>query len=177
MHCQVLVAVMLLASACQTEAADRWQLETPYGTASGVARLDDGDSLRIGPTWVRIDGIDAPEKGPSCVDLTDPKKDRDKERCWLHAKDALADIMLSGGICRGFDGPKNKDSMGRWLVTCVTEGGIDVGAEMVSMGMACAATRYTLRYLPLEIEARMEKKGLWSPRFTYSPSAMCTEGR
>jgi endonuclease YncB( thermonuclease family) len=39
----------------------------PPTTLHGVARLADGDTIRLGPARVRLEGIDAPEAGQQCT--------------------------------------------------------------------------------------------------------------
>ena len=56
------------------------------------------------------------------------------------------------------------DRYGRVIGRC-SVGGEDLGAWLVSEGLAVAYTRYSWRYLPQEARARWEGRGLWGGRF------------
>ena len=129
-------------------------LQTQRGEASGKVCLDDGDSLSIGPTWMRLSGIDAPALGRNC------KKNMDELRCKIGAEaaNALADLLMDGASCKATE----RDGFNRWSATCTLPSGGDLGAKLVEQGFACAATKYGDQYEGLEKAARAAGKGLWA---------------
>lgn len=152
-------------------------LKTPLGTSQGMVCLDDGDSFSIGPAWVRLASIDAPEIPRNCLKQRDPMPVRCKAP--VEALLQLSDLLHEGAACEA----TQKDSRNRWLVACTTPSGKDVAAEMVKKGWACADTRYDKRqrYLQDELESRKDRVGLWAPdvrrRVANFPSAMCLHNR
>ncbi len=148
-------------------------LTTPKGQATGIVVLDDGDSLWVGPSAARLLGIDTPNKSTGCG-----SKSVEALRCGEVAKDELQDLLMSGATCTS----DQADSRNRWLMTCTTRDGKDIGAEMIRNGWACAATKYTSWkqspvYIELEREAKSLGRGLWSAAFEYKPSDMCEAKR
>lgn len=146
-----------------------WKLVTPRGPAQGALFTDDGDSFSIGPTWVRLIGVDAPEKTRGCGNF-----DEETLRCGERAEDELLDLLMDGVTCNAGDA---RDDRNRWLAKCFTATGLDIGREMVLRGWACAATKYSREYLNAEIEARQNQRGLWAVWYDYRYSEQCREGR
>ena len=155
--------------ACEGELREieRVTLDTPLGPAQGKLCFDDGDSFSIGPTWIRIFGIDAPEMSPSCIRLSPGAPENC--RIGLAALDELLDLLIEGAKCEA----TRKDKHNRWLATCRTTKGIDIGSELVRQGRACAATKYDRSYIEQQGEAKAAKRGIWAPNASYVPSAMC----
>src|SRR4051794_37635652 len=91
--------------------------------------VTDGDTLKAqGVTW-RLWGIDAPESRPACA------------HGWPAGREATAALrrLVEGGaiVCE----MRGHDRYGRSIGLC-RAGGKDLGAELVSAGMAWAFTRY-----------------------------------
>ncbi|HRO11433.1 thermonuclease family protein [Amaricoccus sp.] len=119
---------------------------------AGDARVKDGDTLRVGARDVRLFGIDAPEAGQTCA-----RADGSAWACGRAAAERLAELVAAGPVrCR----PEDTDRYGRLVSTCTVEG-VDLGARLVSEGLARAYARYSDAYLALEAEARAAGRGLW----------------
>src|SRR5262249_45477926 len=123
---------------------------------SGVSRVVDGDTLVIGETKVRIEGIDAPETDQICLNASGVRWN-----CGIEARDRLAAHI--GGqkvICA----PNGIDAYGRTLATCRLNGE-NLSAWLVREGWALAYVKYSSAYRDFEEEARMHKRGLWQGAF------------
>ena len=101
----------------------------PEGTApeiSGIARVIDGDTIHIGESRIRLEGIDAPEEAQTCARATGES--------WPCGRAATSEMqrMAHGRhvTCRhlGFD------KYNRVLGAC-RQGDLDLNAEMVRRGM------------------------------------------
>lgn len=148
-------------------------VRTPLGDAKGLLCLDDGDSFSIGPSWVRLKGIDAPRVGRNCIQWFG--KDSIPKRCVLGLEmlAQLSDLLERGAECVA----ERRDARNRWLSTCNTADGRDISREMVSRGFACAASRYESTYVGTESTARAAQRGIWAEGTGYAPSKMCRLGR
>ncbi|GLQ36241.1 succinoglycan biosynthesis protein [Amylibacter marinus] len=117
----------------------------------------DGDTLILYGKSIRLEGIDAPEAGQSCLD-----KRGKKWACGTAASAALVKLLRGGKLrCKTLD----IDRYGRSLARCHV-GRNDINAEMVSMGMAWAFVRYSQEYVPQEQDAKRGKRGIWQGRAT-----------
>ena len=115
-------------------------------------RLDNGGNPGVNP-WmvqltkivVRINGIDAPERGQYYGDVAT-----------LHLQ------WLISGKAVGLK-LKQKDTYGRWIATAYLDGA-DIGAEMLKEGLAWHYKEHDSnpRYAQLEAEAKQAGLGLWS---------------
>jgi endonuclease YncB( thermonuclease family) len=98
-------------------------------------------------TTYRLWGIDAPETHQPCLDG------------WmggLEAKAALIELIRGRAVtCE----ERAKDRYGRTVAVC-RAGGRDLGADMVSAGMAWAFTRYSSDYIGQERTAIAERRGI-----------------
>lgn len=145
-------------------------LETPYGSASGRLCLDDGDSFTIGPTFVRLEGIDAPRLGRTCRKSPDmPARCRNGAA----AMDALAELISIGAACSA----TKFESRNRWLAVCLTKDGRDMAETLVHQGYACAAAAYSDKYVAAQAEARQAGAGLWGPGSAFNMGAFCDAKR
>jgi len=120
---------------------------------SGTIRVIDGDTFQVGETRVRLFGIDAPENGQPCTDARGRNID-----CGDWVTDQVA-AMYDGrtGTCSEIE----KDRYGRSVATCVVHGQ-DVGAQIVSEGLAWAFLRYSDAYALDEKAAAVAERGVWS---------------
>ena len=119
-----------------------------------VDRVIDGDTFVTGETgvtngdWVRLYGMDTPERG---------------ERCFAEATDRLR--LLAEHSVRVETGPRSHDRYGRLLFYVYTESGDSIDERLVREGFARAWTQdgqHRDRLVELEDEARMAGKGcLW----------------
>lgn len=164
-----LAAPDLITCEREVPATQRATLETPRGSASGAVCLDDGDSFSIGTSWVRLDGLDAPAMGRYCNRSTN----LDTPRCKTGtiAMDALADLISSGIACKAI----RTDHRNRWLAVCTLPDGRDLGEQLVRQGFACAATRYSARYVKPQSLGRSEMLGYWARGSGVDLAQQCAE--
>jgi endonuclease YncB( thermonuclease family) len=122
-----------------------------FADFSGPVRVIDGDTLDVGTVRVRLHGIDAPEMAQSCVTRTG----RDIA-CGVWVRDET-ERRLAGRAarCTALD----TDRYGRTVARCVV-GGRDIGAELVSDGLAFAYRKYSDDYVRVELAAAGAAKGL-----------------
>ena len=122
---------------------------------TGQGRVVDGDTLDVGQTRVRLEGIDAPEMAQTCQTATGENWDCGKAaaaflRAMVQQRDLACDRTGS-------------DLYHRTLATCF-EGGTDINEAMVRAGMAWAFVRYSQAYVAAEADARERKVGVWQGR-------------
>jgi endonuclease YncB( thermonuclease family) len=125
-------------------------------TISGVARIVDGDTLAIGETKIRLEGIDAPETDQFCLD-----RNAAKWTCGVAARDHLIEHVGGRPLdCK----PSGTDRYGRTLAVC-SLAGEDLNGWMVREGFALAFVHYSTAYVTDEDRARNAQRGLWSGSF------------
>ena len=124
-------------------------------TLTGIPKITDGDSIRIGNTRIRLFGIDAPEANQNCA------FDGEEWSCGWEATNALANIVGKHWVtCIEQD----TDRYGRMVAVCTT-GPIDLSAWMVVNGWALAYRRYSKDYVKEEEKARNARRGIWRGDF------------
>lgn len=120
-----------------------------FGATTGATAqtiVVDGDTIRIGRTAYRLWGIDAPEQQQSCAEWP----------AGVEATRALAALMRDKAVtCE----PRTRDRYGRTVALCRADG-MDLGAAMVSAGMAWAFVRYSGDYVSEEGSARAAGLGV-----------------
>jgi endonuclease YncB( thermonuclease family) len=125
----------------------------------------DGDTLRIGESVVRLQGIDAVELHQSCTD-----SDGGQWSCGLEARQALSDLVAQGGlICE----VRGKDGFGRALSVCSTKASPDLAAALVTAGWALNrshASKYISSmarsgYAIQQAQATSGRRGIWRGSF------------
>jgi len=132
---------------------------------TGIASVIDGDTLEIHGRRIRLDGIDAPERGARCG------------RANIHQEsaNALADRIAGRTIQCAITGAP--DRYGRVIARCGA-GGEDLNTWLVRQGWARDWPRYSDgAYAAAEAEARQAQRGVWAPscpqslwgRRTYAP--------
>ena len=122
----------------------------------GKPRIVDGDTMWIGPTKIRLYGIDAPEGKQTCK-----KADTSEYRCGEMATFALAEIIETNWItCKG----EMVDRYKRRISVCYV-GPYDINAEMVKRGWAVAYRRYSKDYIDEEEAAKNHRVGMWQGEF------------
>lgn len=128
----------------------------PVDTVTGVASVIDGDTIEVHGQRIRLFGIDAPESRQLCQD----SKGEDY-RCGQKAALALADKIGRQTVrCEG----KATDRYGRLVAVCYLKD-LDLGAWLVSEGLAIDYRKYSSDYLAEEDRAREQRKGLWQGQF------------
>ena len=123
---------------------------------SGVPRVVDGDTLAIGATKVRLEGIDAPETDQICLSAIG-----DRWTCGIKARDQLAAHIGGRSISCS---PTGTDAYKRTLGIC-SLAGEDLNAWMVQQGWALAYVQYSSAYRKVEDDARIHQRGLWQGAF------------
>lgn len=127
----------------------------PALAVDGRAVVLDGDTLRIGQERIRLFGIDAPERSQICEDA--------RGRGWPCGQRATAALRDLVGQAPVSCDRRERDRYGRTVALCRVAGK-DLGAALVSAGMAFAYQRYSDLYLAAEDEARLARRGIWQGR-------------
>lgn len=123
---------------------------------SGLPRIVDGDTVQIGETKIRLNGIDAPETDQLCLDAKGKKW-----ACGITARDELVKYSHDRPWVCHITGV---DKYGRSLATCDISG-TDIDRWMVKSGWALAFVRYSREYVADELMAKTNHAGLWSGAF------------
>lgn len=139
----------ILSSATGSLAIDR----------TGKAHVVDGDTLDIDGIRFRLDGIDAFESMQKCT-----RADGVVWACGKEATHALRSLVDGRTIsCTGLE----NDGRGREIALC-SVGTIDLGAEMITSGLAFPFLKYSDRYEKWEFLFRDNEKIRFDLReFTY----------
>ena len=131
---------------------------------TGIAKVIDGDTIRIVEKKIRLFGIDAPEKKQQCrkpwltISILSFSKDYP---CGKISTDRLKKkINNKLLICKWI----NKDRYKRYIAECFKDK-TNINAWMVRNGYAVAYTKYSKKFISQEIFAKKEKLGLWSGTF------------
>ncbi len=123
---------------------------------SGSARVIDGDTIVLGDTRVRLEGIDAPETDQICLDARGKRW-----TCGVAARDQLAQQFYNHEVtCTD----RGHDKYGRVLGLCSVEDE-NLNQWMVTEGWALAYTRFSQEYDAQERAAREAQRGMWSGAF------------
>ncbi len=122
----------------------------------GVPRVVDGDTLVIGATKIRLEGIDSPETDQICLNAKG-----DRWACGIEARDRLAAHIAGRVIGCSSNGA---DVYQRSLATCSLTAE-NLNAWMVQQGWALAYVRYSSTYRQAEDDARTNRRGLWQGAF------------
>ena len=122
------------------------------GEIVGRATAVTGDTLRVGSTLIRLEGVEAPEPGQLCF-----TPDRREWLCGRTARQALTGLLRRGRVACQVSGDTAGFSHGSCNV-----GEIDVAAKLVRDGHVFARTGLLSSYGSLEDEAREAKLGLWA---------------
>ena len=120
---------------------------------SGVARIIDGDTLDVGGTRVRLQGIDAPEIGQFCETMDGQQWDAGRRSAQRLRQLVGEQAILCHRIKLG--------KYGRVIGDCVA-GKINLSAQMVLDGAAWAFVKYSSDYALHETTAQRKKRGIWA---------------
>jgi endonuclease YncB( thermonuclease family) len=122
-----------------------------YAGPEGPIRVVDGDTFKINGTTVRLHAIDAPETDQMCGTANSPAWACGE---WVRAQTRE---MYEGRTaqCTALD----TDRYGRTVAKCLVDGQ-DVGARMVSEGLAFAYREYGMDYDLVEKTAAVNARGL-----------------
>lgn len=122
----------------------------------GYPHVTDGDTIRIGETRIRLEGIDAPEMSQQCK-----RADGSVWQCGEAAKGALIQKIGNLSVRCEISGT---DRYERSLGTCWS-GTVNLNKWLVQAGWAVAYRRYSMRYVDEEHVARAQRLNIWSGKF------------
>jgi len=127
--------------------------DAPY---RGVTTVIDGDTIAIHGQRFRLFGIDAPEAKQLCNDVSGKAY-----RCGQVAANALNHLVGRKTVtCE----EKDVDRYKRIVATCFLKDQ-DIGAYLVSRGLAVAYVQYSSAYVSAESTAKLRNIGLWAGAF------------
>lgn len=130
-----------------------------YPAVYSAAGVVTGDTLTLNGRYFRLYGIDAPESNQTCADAVGRSYSCGRQAAaWLSSW--LQDNTLE---CRVMQ----QDAKGNMVGTC-SLGAYDLGAALVNAGWAVAYTKYTDIYVPYQVQAQENGRGLWQGEF-YMP--------
>lgn len=126
------------------------------GQAAEPVKVIDGDSLFIGKTEIRLEGIDAPEYHQMCYD-----SENKAYPCGKEAYLALKKLVGTRPVrCEKVIIDKYRRQVSVcWL------GKVNLNRWMVENGWAVAYTRYTRDYAAAERRVKKHRRGIWQGRF------------
>ncbi|CAN7389806.1 thermonuclease family protein [Phyllobacterium sp. LjRoot231] len=123
------------------------QPKAPTQLLAGKAYVIDGDTLSISGNHIRLEGIDAPELNQNCG----------ANACGQVSRQTLIRLIQGRPVrCEG----NGHDKYSRSLAICFV-GETNLNRAMVEAGQAIAYGDYR----DVELQARRDKKGLWSGVF------------
>ena len=131
---------------------------------SGIAKVIDGDTIKIEKNKIRFFGIDAPESKQLCqkiwlsISFISFKKDYS---CGEISTNKLKNKINNKFItCKS----NNKDRYNRFIAECYIDK-TNLNKWMVLNGHAVAYRKYSKKFVAQENLAKKEKLGLWSGTF------------
>jgi len=119
---------------------------------AGPGHVVDGDTLDVGHTRIRLEGIDAPEMAQTCQTATGESWD-----CGRKAAALLRTLAEQRDLACDRTGV---DKYRRTLAVCY-EDGVNVNEAMVRAGLAWAFIKYSTEFASVEAEAKARKIGVW----------------
>ena len=163
-----IAAVIIVVAAGATVAVARWLRPAPDADEYSVV---DGDTLAWRPKQclladlgiaclgqrLRLYGVDAFESRQTCRDAKD-----EVWPCGAVATERLKQLVARGDFTCSVD-HEFLDRHAREFAVC-TVAGEDVGAILVGEGLAFEYGRGS-QYLPIEAEAKKERRGAWAGSF------------
>jgi endonuclease YncB( thermonuclease family) len=150
-------ATQLIIATAFASAAISWSSRA-YSTddLTGLAHVIDGDTVTIGTTHIRLEGIDAPEMDQVCLNIKGERWSRG-----IASRDQLSSHIDGRTISCAARG---QDRYSRTLAGCSVSGE-NLNAWMVREGWALAYLQYSREYVADEGAARKERKGMWAGAF------------
>lgn len=120
----------------------------------GMPQIIDGDTIDLNGVRIRLWGIDAFEAAQTCGQFA----------CGNKATQEIAEIISNSKSMKVICIQKDTDRNGRIVAICRIDG-IDIGAALVSKGLAVAYKKYSMDYVGEESLAKSEKAGAWRYEF------------
>ena len=131
---------------------------------SGIAKVIDGDTIKINSDKIRLFGIDAPEKQQQCsrswLTISFLSFSKNYPCGQISANRLKKKINDKFVICKS----SSKDRYKRFIAECFLNK-TNINAWMVQTGHAVVYEKYSKKFVAQEIFAKKEKLGLWSGTF------------
>ena len=133
-------------------------------SVSGFAKVTDGDTIKIDTFKIRLDGIDAPEKKQKC------KRPYLTIFMFTFYEDYFCGQKSTESLIKKINNKKiackisGVDYFKRLIGECYKKN-TNLNSWLVSNGHAVAFRKYSKKYVPEEILAKQEKKGIWQGKF------------
>ena len=131
---------------------------------SGIAKVIDGDTLKIKKNKIRLFGIDAPESKQLCqktwLSISFLSFNKNYPCGRISAKKLKEKIDSKYVTCKSF----NKDKYKRFIAECYRDK-TNINRWMVLNGYAVAYKKYSKKFVAQENLAKKDKLGLWAGSF------------
>ena len=131
---------------------------------SGIAKVIDGDTIKIKKNKIRLFGIDAPEMKQICkktwLSISFFSLSKDYPCGEVSTNKLKIKINNKFIICKS----NNKDRYDRFIAECYKDKS-NINKWMVRNGYAVAYKSYSKKFVAQENLAKKEKLGLWSGTF------------
>jgi endonuclease YncB( thermonuclease family) len=131
---------------------------------SGIAKVIDGDTIRIEKKKIRFFGIDAPESKQLCqktwLSISFLSFNRDYPCGAISTKKLRNKINNKFIMCKS----NNKDRYNRFIAECYKDK-TNINRWMVLNGYAVAYRKYSKKFVSDENLAKRDKLGMWAGTF------------
>ncbi len=133
-------------------------------SVTGYGKVTDGDTIKIDTFKIRLDGIDAPEKKQKC------KRPYLKIYILTFYEDYFCGQKSTEALIKKINNQKlyciisDVDYFKRLIGECYKRK-INLNSWLVSNGYAVAFRKYSKKYVPEEVLAKQQKKGIWQGKF------------
>jgi succinoglycan biosynthesis protein ExoI len=127
-------------------------------TLIGTASVSDGDTIVINDIRIRINGVDAPERGQRC------QQSRNRSHpCAKEAAIALDEFLARSRPTKCALLYKDHE---RWVADCFRHDGKDVGEWLVANGHALDWPKFSKgKFAKFQMQARRKHLGIWQGHF------------
>lgn len=134
------------------------KVETLPNEFCGVAKVTDGDTIKIDEKKIRLLYIDAPESSQTCFD-----KNYDEYFCGKISKEFLQNLIAEKQVKCLYD---KFDKYGRYLAECFIDNN-SINNELVKNGMAVTYFfgHINQEIANSEIDAKENHRGIWQGAF------------
>lgn len=134
------------------------------GEIIGLAKVIDGDTIKIGAKKIRLFGIDAPEKNQICKKKFLSFSFVNFQKNYNCGQISTNNLKKKIGKEKIKCLYKSRDRYKRYLGTCYIKK-VDLNKWMVENGYALAYIKYSRKYELQEKFARENKMGVWQGSF------------